>query len=255
MDFFLSTSVFPSRYHSAIAPYSFIHLPHTLYNVPLTVLQFSPVSIIPPLLHTHSFIYHTRYIMFLSQYFSFPLSVSFRQRSILIHSYRLPWWGWPCVEVQASVHTATSEWPCIIILSIWDLSQGFVQYESRNMSSELPCEKFPRSSLIGLNWQQWRLTFRVKWLSATGCEPGPYTSALINSERTVVCGTLQIVALLWLCVVHVLVCVYVCACVRLCACVCPHARVCVSKTGLLYSNVKLDVRIRTEVCSAVEIYE
>ena len=32
----------------------------------------SPVSIIPPLLHTHSFIYHTRSIMFLSQHFSFP---------------------------------------------------------------------------------------------------------------------------------------------------------------------------------------
>jgi hypothetical protein len=32
----------------------------------------SPVSIIPPMLHTHSFIYHRRCIMFLSQYFSFP---------------------------------------------------------------------------------------------------------------------------------------------------------------------------------------
>ena len=36
--------------------HSFIHLPPTLYNVFLPVLQFSPVSIIPPLLHTHSFI-------------------------------------------------------------------------------------------------------------------------------------------------------------------------------------------------------
>jgi hypothetical protein len=32
----------------------------------------SPVSIIPPMLHTHSFIYHRRCIMFFSQYFSFP---------------------------------------------------------------------------------------------------------------------------------------------------------------------------------------
>jgi len=32
----------------------------------------SPVSIIPPLPHTHSFIYHRRCIMFISQYFSFP---------------------------------------------------------------------------------------------------------------------------------------------------------------------------------------
>ena len=44
---------FPCQYHSTIAPYSFIHLPLTLYNVFLLVLQFSPVSVIPPLLHTH----------------------------------------------------------------------------------------------------------------------------------------------------------------------------------------------------------
>jgi hypothetical protein len=49
-----SISVFPCQYHSTTAPYSFIHLPPTLYNVFLPVLQFSPVSIIPPLLHTHS---------------------------------------------------------------------------------------------------------------------------------------------------------------------------------------------------------
>ena len=79
------TSVFPSQYHSTIAQYSFIHLPPTLYNVFLPVLQFSPVSIIPPLLHTHSFIYHPHCIMFFSQYFSFPLSVSFHHCSILIH--------------------------------------------------------------------------------------------------------------------------------------------------------------------------
>jgi hypothetical protein len=51
----------------------------------LPVLQFSPVSIIPPMLHTHLFIYHRCCIMFLSQYFSFPLSVSFHQCSILTH--------------------------------------------------------------------------------------------------------------------------------------------------------------------------
>jgi hypothetical protein len=53
--FYLGTLDFLCQYHSTIAPHSFIHLPHTLYNVPLTVLQFSPVSIIPPILHTHSF--------------------------------------------------------------------------------------------------------------------------------------------------------------------------------------------------------
>src|SRR5215510_2247626 len=66
-----STSVFPSQYHSTNDPYPFIHLPPTLYNVSLPVLQFSPVSIIPPMLHTHSFTYHQRCIMFLSQYFIF----------------------------------------------------------------------------------------------------------------------------------------------------------------------------------------
>ena len=81
-----SISVSPCQYHSAIAPYPFIHLPPTLYNVSLPVLQFPPVSIIPPLLHTHSFTYHPHYIMFLSQYFSFPLSVPFHHCSIPIHS-------------------------------------------------------------------------------------------------------------------------------------------------------------------------
>ena len=73
------------QYHSTIAPYSFVHLPPTLYNVFLPVLQISPVTIIPPLLHTHSFIYHPRCIMFFSQYFSFSLSLPFHQCSILIH--------------------------------------------------------------------------------------------------------------------------------------------------------------------------
>ena len=56
------TSVFPCQYHSTIAPYSSIHLPPTLYNVFLPVLQFSTVRIIPPLLHTQSSIYHWWYI-------------------------------------------------------------------------------------------------------------------------------------------------------------------------------------------------
>jgi len=69
---------FPCQYHSTIAPYSsispysFIHLPPTLYNVFLLILQFSPVSIIPPLLHSHSSIYHPHSVLFFSQYLSFP---------------------------------------------------------------------------------------------------------------------------------------------------------------------------------------
>ena len=41
-----STSVHPCQYHSANAPYPFIHLPPTLYNVSLLVLLFTPVTII-----------------------------------------------------------------------------------------------------------------------------------------------------------------------------------------------------------------
>ena len=84
--------MFFSQYFSFPLSVSFHHcsiLIHSstthIYNVFLPVLQFSPVRIIPPLLHTHSFIYPSRYIMFFSQYFSFPLSVSFHHCSILIH--------------------------------------------------------------------------------------------------------------------------------------------------------------------------
>ena len=76
--------LFACYHHSTIAPDSFIHQPPTLSNVFLPVLQISPVSIIPPLLHTHPLIYHPHCIMFFSQYFSFPLSVSFHRWSILI---------------------------------------------------------------------------------------------------------------------------------------------------------------------------
>ena len=40
-----------------------VHLPPTPYNVFLTALHFSPVSIIPPLLHTRSFIYAQPHII------------------------------------------------------------------------------------------------------------------------------------------------------------------------------------------------
>ena len=83
--FFPSTSLFPCQYHSTIAPYSTIHLPLTLYNFFLSVIHFSPVSIIPPLLHIHSSVSHPHCIMFFSQYISFPLSVSFQHCSIIIH--------------------------------------------------------------------------------------------------------------------------------------------------------------------------
>jgi hypothetical protein len=89
-----------------------------LGQVFLPIFQFSPVSIISPMFHTHPFIYHRR-CMFFSQYFSFPAqyhstnapylfiplpltvyhvflpvlqfppSVPFHQRSILVFIYML----------------------------------------------------------------------------------------------------------------------------------------------------------------------
>ena len=54
ITFFSQYFSFPCQYHSTNAPYSFIQLPPMLYNIFLPVLQFSPVSIIPPVLHIHS---------------------------------------------------------------------------------------------------------------------------------------------------------------------------------------------------------
>ena len=69
--FFSQHFSFVCQYHSKNVPYSFIRLPPTLYNVFLPVLSF-PVSIIPPMPHTLSFVYHRLCIMFFSQHFSFP---------------------------------------------------------------------------------------------------------------------------------------------------------------------------------------
>jgi hypothetical protein len=41
-------------------------------NSEITASRFSPFTIIPPMLHTHSFIYQRRFILFYSQYFSSP---------------------------------------------------------------------------------------------------------------------------------------------------------------------------------------
>ena len=56
-----STSRLPCQNHSTIAPYSFIHLPPTLYNVFLPVLQLSPVIIIAPNPHPHLHVSHARW--------------------------------------------------------------------------------------------------------------------------------------------------------------------------------------------------
>ena len=90
--FFSHYFSFHCQYHSTNAPYSFIHSSTThavQYFSPIT--SVSPVSIIPPMFHIHSFIHSfnllppSLYNVFLPV-LHFPLSVSFHQCSILIHS-------------------------------------------------------------------------------------------------------------------------------------------------------------------------
>jgi len=78
--FFSQYFSFPCQYHSTNAPYSFIHLPPTMYNVFLPVLhcQYHPTSAPYSLIH----LLPTQYNFSFSQYFSFPLTVSFHQCSI-----------------------------------------------------------------------------------------------------------------------------------------------------------------------------
>jgi len=71
---------FPCQYHSTSAPYPFIHLPPTLHNVFLPVLQCQYHSTSAPYSLIH--LLPTQYNFFFSQYFSFPLTVSFHQCSI-----------------------------------------------------------------------------------------------------------------------------------------------------------------------------
>ena len=72
------------QYHSTNAPYSFIHLPPTLHNVFLPVIQF----LLSVSFHQCSILIHlplTLYNIFLPV-LQFPLSVSFQECSILIYS-------------------------------------------------------------------------------------------------------------------------------------------------------------------------
>jgi len=80
----------------------FIHLSSTLYNVFLPVLQFSPVSIIPPLLHTHSFTY-----TFLYQKdkratpVNLPKSNAFSDRDVKVRA--VPLQAWSCPEFSRNI--------------------------------------------------------------------------------------------------------------------------------------------------------
>ena len=117
----------------------FIHLPPTLYNVFLPVLLFSllvsfqqysilihssstdnvrrffpsasvsPLSITLPMLHSYSFIYHRRCIMFFSQYFSFLVNIIpaiLHTHSFIYHRH--------CIMFSLS----TSVFPVSIILAM-----------------------------------------------------------------------------------------------------------------------------------------
>jgi hypothetical protein len=61
-----STSELPCQHRSTNAPYLFIHLPPTLYNVFLPALQFPPVSNIPLMLRTYSSVYHRHCVISLN---------------------------------------------------------------------------------------------------------------------------------------------------------------------------------------------
>jgi hypothetical protein len=69
-----------------------------LYNIFLPLLPFCLVTTISPMLHTHSFTYHPRHVMLLSQYFSFPLSVPFHQCSIPIFPY---YWRYAMLPIDS----------------------------------------------------------------------------------------------------------------------------------------------------------
>ena len=77
---------FPCQYHYHCSILIHPSTTHAVYCfTPST--SVSPVNIIPPLLHTHPSIHppSTLYTVFLTV-IQFPLSVSFHQSSILIHS-------------------------------------------------------------------------------------------------------------------------------------------------------------------------
>jgi hypothetical protein len=96
-NIFLTVLQFSCQYNPTNATYSFIHLPPTLYNIFLPVFQFSPVSTIPPMPHTHSFIYHRRCIILaidnsinrtlLSIFLLFALSVVVSDSILYVHLY------------------------------------------------------------------------------------------------------------------------------------------------------------------------
>ena len=101
------------------------------------------VSIIPPMLHAHSFIYHQRCIMFFSQHCSFPLSVTFHQCSILIHS--------PTTDATIFFYPSTSVSPVSIIppmphIHLFIYHRRFVMFFYQYFS--FSCHSFHQCSIL-----------------------------------------------------------------------------------------------------------
>jgi len=69
---FSRTTFFPCQYHTTIVQYPSNHLPPTLLIIFLPVPKSSPVSINPPLLHTHPSTYYPRCIIFFYPTSGFP---------------------------------------------------------------------------------------------------------------------------------------------------------------------------------------
>ena len=103
MFFSPSTPGFPCQYHSTKAPYPSIQLQPKLYNVFIPAVQFSPVTTIPPLLHTHPSNYNTRCIKFSPSTSVFPVSII----PPLLHTH--PSNYHPCCKMFSP---STSVFPC-----------------------------------------------------------------------------------------------------------------------------------------------
>jgi len=115
------------------APYLFIHIPLTLYNVFPPVLKFSPVSIIPLMLHTHPITsvfpcqYHSTNAPYSSHYFNFPLSVSFHAPYLFIHippmlyNVLLPLLKFSPVSIIPPVFHSFILYQCHIFLAVYSI--------------------------------------------------------------------------------------------------------------------------------------
>lgn len=125
------------------------------------------MSTIPPFIHTHSFTYQPRYIIFLSQYFSFPLSVPFHHCSthsftyhkcyilFLSHFFRFPL-SVPFHHCSTPIHSSTIHATCFSPSASVSLRQyhstipplQFIQLPPSPHKISFPVFQFPSVSTI-----------------------------------------------------------------------------------------------------------